>query len=193
MTPVAANACEAPWLARQCAPDVAVIECDIAVGMRLVRDLLRMHPALKVFIYGSTEDEREMTAWAEAGAAFILMHSVGLVDLVRSVRDAVRDEAPSVTTKTMVQGSSGTTTLVRAQFGCGELTQRERDVLQLIRLGLSNREVAETLCLALPTVKNHVQHVMRKLGVHRRGDAVQYLIGQSENLVHKECSSGAAA
>lgn len=58
--------------------------------------------------------------------------------------------------------------------GVVELTQRERDVLRLIAAGLSNREVAETLCVELPTVKNHVQHLMKKLGVHRRSDAAHY-------------------
>jgi DNA-binding NarL/FixJ family response regulator len=174
---VAAEASEARSVVSRCAPDVAVIELDVAVGLRLVRDLLRMHPALKVFIYGSTEDEREMNAWADAGAACIVLHSVSLADLVRSVTDAIRDGCRPAERRATVQGSSRTTSLVRVHVGPGDLTQREHDVLQLIGLGLSNREVAETLCLELPTVKNHVQHLMRKLGVHRRADAVRYLNG----------------
>lgn len=192
MTLVATNASEARTLARHRKPDAAIVELDVVVGLRLLRDLLRMHPALKVFIYGSNEDERETAAWAEAGAAFIVLHSVALVDLVRSVRDAVRDGAPRMATKTTVQGSEGMTSLVREQVSFAELTQREHDVLQLIGLGLSNREVAETLCLELPTVKNHVQHLMRKLGVHRRADAVEYLRSPSEDRVQREQSSGAA-
>jgi DNA-binding CsgD family transcriptional regulator len=62
-----------------------------------------------------------------------------------------------------------------------DLTRREREVTRLIALGLSNREIAETLCLELPTVKNHVQHLMRKLGVHRRADAAQMLEGRAIN------------
>jgi DNA-binding NarL/FixJ family response regulator len=175
ITLVVANASEARSLARQCTPDAAVIELDVTVGLRLVRDLRGMHPGLKIFVYGLAEDEREMTAWAEAGVALIVLHSVALVDLVCAVCDALRNGYPSLPTTARVQGSSGMTSLISARVGVAGLTQRERDVLQLISLGLSNREVAETLCLELPTVKNHVQHLMRKLGVHRRDDAVQYL------------------
>lgn len=191
----AVTATDARSVARACKPDVAVIELEIAVGLRLVRDLCRMKPSLKVFIYGSDDDEREMKAWAEAGAEFIVMRSVSLADLVLSVSNLARGNGASFTTSASVDlhRPTGVIRFVPGQStGYAELTQREHDVLRLIGLGFSNREVAETLCLELPTVKNHVQHLMRKLGVHRRTDAVQYLKGQDGDQVRRE-QSGAAA
>ena len=49
------------------------------------------------------------------------------------------------------------------------LTAREREVMQLIALGRSNKEIAARLSIRLPTVKNHVHHILEKLQLHRRG------------------------
>jgi DNA-binding NarL/FixJ family response regulator len=51
------------------------------------------------------------------------------------------------------------------------LTTREREVLELIDEGLSNKQIAQHLSIELPTVKNHVHHILGKLGVHRRTEA----------------------
>lgn len=173
---VAASAAEARLRARSVAPSVALIELDVSVGLKLVRDLVRDHPALNVFVYGSTDDDRELAAWAEAGATRIVMRTVSLTDLVRSVCEVVclsgsNDRAVTVT----VHHAAGFTSVVREISPAGaDLTQRELDVLRLIAAGLSNREIADTLFLEVPTVKNHVQHLMRKLGVHRRFEAARY-------------------
>lgn len=171
----AASSSEARPFARTFAPDIALLELDVAIGLRLVRDLLRDHPLLRVFVYGSTDDEREVAAWAEAGVARIVVRTVPLQELVRSVREAACVGASADRAKAIVHRAAGPTNLIRGKPGGSvDLTQRERDVLQLIAVGLSNREIADTLSLGLPTVKNHVQHLMRKLGVHRRSDAALY-------------------
>ena len=51
------------------------------------------------------------------------------------------------------------------------LTRREREILELIDEGLSNKQIAQRLRIELPTVKNHVHHILGKLGVHRRAEA----------------------
>ena len=63
-----------------------------------------------------------------------------------------------------------------------DLTPREREVLSLIALGLSNSEIAERLTLELGTVKNHVHHILEKLNVSSRQDAVAYLVALEESL-----------
>lgn len=172
---VAASVSEARSRARIVAPNIALLELDVAVGLKLVRELVRDHPALTMFVYGSSDDAREVAAWAEAGATRIVMRTVSLTDLVRYVCDAARAGEPQGRTLALVHGSAGTTSVLRAvPVGTAELTQRELDVLRLVAAGLSNREIADTLFLGLPTVKNHVQHLMRKLGVHRRSDAARY-------------------
>jgi DNA-binding CsgD family transcriptional regulator/adenylylsulfate kinase-like enzyme len=70
-----------------------------------------------------------------------------------------------------------------------ELTPREREILGLIDLGLSNKEIAADLAIRLPTVKNHVHHILEKLGAHRRGQAtaiVRMSSGQAVNAGESE-------
>jgi two-component system nitrate/nitrite response regulator NarL len=62
------------------------------------------------------------------------------------------------------------------------LTPREREIIDLIDSGLSNKEIASQLQIELPTVKNHVHRILGKLGVRRRGEAVARLRGADLGL-----------
>jgi DNA-binding NarL/FixJ family response regulator len=66
------------------------------------------------------------------------------------------------------------------------LTAREIQILRLLESGLSNQEVAQHLCIALPTVKNHVHSVLRKLGVSTRGEAAAYARSMRRNEIANE-------
>jgi DNA-binding NarL/FixJ family response regulator len=57
----------------------------------------------------------------------------------------------------------------------GHLTRREAEVAGLIDAGLSNKQIAQRLCIEVPTVKNHVHNILEKLQVHRRGEAAAML------------------
>ena len=181
---VPVSSAEARSRARVCPPDIALIELDIAVGLKLMRDLVRDHPALRLFIYGSADDERELGAWAGAGASRIFISTISLRDLARSVYEAGRLDAQADQARVIVHRTFDVISVHRRTCGVGaNLTRREQDVLRLIAIGLSNREVAQMLSLELPTVKNHVQHLMRKIGVHRRADAARYW-SENQTLTH---------
>lgn len=160
---IPARVSDARRLIREHSPELALLELETAIGLRLVRDLLASLPALKVFAYGLADDEREQRAWAAAGVFCILARDTPLLNIV----DVMCAQGVAAATSAPLRRDRAVSAAL--------LTRRESDVLQLIALGLTNREVADTLCLELPTVKNHIQHVMRKLGVHRRGDAARYL------------------
>ncbi|GEM_PF-4257448 len=66
---------------------------------------------------------------------------------------------------------------------CIFLTRREREILQLLEKGLSNKDIAVRLEIEVQTVKNHVRHVFVKLGLKRRSEAVRYL-PEHRGLVH---------
>ena len=55
------------------------------------------------------------------------------------------------------------------------LTRRETEIIELIEQGLTNKQIAQQLCIELPTVKNHVHHILGKLEVQRRGEAAAML------------------
>ena len=74
------------------------------------------------------------------------------------------DQVPGVTVRAVVDE--------RARADDAGLTAREREVLELLDRGLSNKEIARELCIQVSTVKNHVHHILEKLGVGRRSAAV---------------------
>lgn len=180
---VSASPSEARAVTRESAPDVALIQLDVAIGLRLVRDLLAVRPTLKVLAYGLGKDERELSAWAGAGVTRLIGRSATLAELVRSVWAAgAFATAPTPDANTELVRRAGGAGSSRGEIALGALfTPREFDVLQLIAVGLTNREIANTLCLELPTVKNHVQHVLRKVGVHRRAEAARFLAEATNN------------
>jgi DNA-binding NarL/FixJ family response regulator len=59
------------------------------------------------------------------------------------------------------------------------LTERENQIVHLLELDLTNKQIAERLCIEIPTVKNHVHSLLAKLGVRRRGDAAAVLRGRA--------------
>jgi DNA-binding NarL/FixJ family response regulator len=65
-----------------------------------------------------------------------------------------------------------------------ELTARELEILELVDAGLSNKEIAAHLAIEVATVKNHVHHILEKLGVHRRAEAVAVMRRSRVPRVH---------
>ena len=59
--------------------------------------------------------------------------------------------------------------------GVGALSHREREIVQLVDSGMSNKEIASRLHIEMATVKNHMHHILHKLGVQRRGEAAAAL------------------
>ena len=110
-----------------------------------------------------------------AGATGFLLKSMPREQLVAAVRTAVSGDsllAPTLLRRLLddfVRRSGSTTATVP---GIGELTAREEEVLRLVSRGLSNAEIADELVLGEGTVKTHVAHVLAKLGVRDRVQAV---------------------
>ncbi len=120
----------------------------------------------------AAETEAAMLAWAEAGVRGYVAADAGRDDLVVTLRRVARGEAVypprfvAVVFRRIAALSAG-------DFGQGaRLTAREREVLELIRRGGSNKEIADSLVISLATVKNHVHNILEKLGATRRQDAV---------------------
>ena len=111
-----------------------------------------------------------------AGASGFLLKDVAPADFVNAIRIIASGEAlisPSVTRRLLdrfarLSVPADETHAERLR----ELTEREREVLKLVAHGLSNREIAEKLVLAEPTVKTHVSHLLIKLGLRDRAQLV---------------------
>ena len=135
-------------------------------GVAATAALRERAPRIRVLILTTFDSESDVLPAIEAGAIGYLLKDALPEDLMRAVRAAARGEsvlAPSVTQHLMGQ--------IRRP-GAGTLTDREREVLQLVANGSSNREAATALFIGEASIKTHLQHIYDKLGVRDRASAV---------------------
>ena len=170
----AENGVEAVAAAEECDPDVILMDIRMPGldGIEATRRL-RRHKVLVLTTFGLDEYIVEAL---RAGASGFLTKDVPRQELVAAVRAVADGDAvlsPAVT-RQLLDRVAGRLPTVRdaAPGGLAALTEREREVLQLIAAGLSNAEIAERLFVSEATVKTHVGRILAKLGLRDRVQAV---------------------
>ncbi|QMW66497.1 response regulator transcription factor [Mumia sp. ZJ1417] len=150
------------------AADVVLMDLRMP-GMDGVAATAALHeraPSVRVLILTTFDSESDVLPAIEAGAIGYLLKDALPDELMRAVRAAARGEAvlaPSATQHLMGQ--------VRRP-GASTLTDREKEVLQLVANGSSNREAAQALFIGEASIKTHLQHIYGKLGARDRASAV---------------------
>ena len=158
------------------APHVLVLDPAMPDSTELIHELKGSGAEPKVVVFSSTPNERDVIRFAEAGVAGYVTPECSAARVAAVIRCAVRGEllcSPRVA-GTLLRRVSALAPR-RARPDDAPLTSREREVAALVGEGLSNQQIARTLCIELPTVKNHVHHILEKLEVARRGEAVAQL------------------
>jgi two-component system nitrate/nitrite response regulator NarL len=151
-------------------PDVVLLDMAMEADPGFVRGLVHRIPAPVVVL--GVEDE-DVLAWAESGIAGFVTREGAVSDLVASVASAARGElvcSPQVAFG-MLRRLGDLASQPAPAVPSARLTHRELEVLRLIAGGLSNKEIANRLGVALSTVKNHVHNILEKLQVVRRHEA----------------------
>jgi DNA-binding NarL/FixJ family response regulator len=165
---------EALAVAMHVEPEVAVVDVRLGDGngITLCRELRSKPNPPACLMLTAFDDEEAMVGAIMAGAAGYLLKQVRGQDVVYAVREvaAGRSLLDPVSTARVLDKMRHPPTDELAT-----LTERERDVLELIGQGLSNREIAERLFLAEKTVKNYVTSVLAKLGMQRRTQAAAWI------------------
>jgi len=174
---------------REIAPDVVL--CDLAprTGLPSVPPFLRSEGAPKLIALVSDLDVAAAIVLASARIAGVLAREASLLDLEQAVLGVRRGEFPCSPSVVPVLAATlqyfanewGAEALERAVGAATgrqavSLTRREADVVRLIRLGLSNKEIAQTLSIAVSTVKNHVHRILEKTGAEGRAQATRLLL-----------------
>lgn len=151
--------------------DVALIDMGMSDGAEVIERILQGSPRSRAVAMAIHDLPDDLVAAATAGATGYLSRDAAKEELVEALYRTSRGE--------VVCSSSIAATLVRfvAHPGSGgmreeelPLTSRERQIVELITQGMSNKEIARRLYIALPTVKNHIHHILEKLEVPRRMD-----------------------
>ncbi len=155
-------------------PDVAIV--DIAMpkldGIEVTKKIKECCPATAVLILTAYDDDQFIFRLLEAGAAGYLLKSVRSQELVEAVRALNQGESvlhPAVARKVLDYFASGK---IREQDPLEILSQREMEIIKLVTMGLSNKDIADQLFLSIRTVQHHLGSIFSKLGVGSRTDAV---------------------
>lgn len=178
----AANGREAVALCRELRPDLAILDVRMPVldGLAATRAIRADSPATRVMIVTLYEDPDYLLKALRAGAAGYVLKDSSQRSFLAAVREVLRGES-------FVNGDL-TVRLLQRLPGLGlppppraapeSLTARERDVLRLVVLGKTNREIGRELAISLSTVKMHVEHIIAKLGVVDRTQAAVRAVEQ---------------
>jgi DNA-binding NarL/FixJ family response regulator len=159
-------------------PDVVLL--DLALpdlhGLEVARQLRALTPAARVVVLSAYDDEEYVLAALEAGAAAYLLKTVRgqeVIDTIRAVEEGQVVLHPAIAARLRQA--------VRPAAGAGAdptLSAREREILRLAAQGLHNKEIASALALSVRTVEGHLSHILTKLGVSSRTEAVLYGVAQ---------------
>jgi DNA-binding NarL/FixJ family response regulator len=161
---------------RERQPDVVLVDARNRKVIPILRQACDEHAGCHVVVLGVDEQEDDIVACARLGAAGYISRSTPLESLLSVLQSITRDEmicSPRVAAMLFRRLSRAATRETLKTDGHPRLSGREREILELIDAGLSNKEIAQRLHIQLSTVKNHVHHILQKLGVNRREEAVE--------------------
>ena len=174
----ASNGQEAVEVAAKVQPDVVLMDVRMPIlnGVRATRRLKRSLPQCRVIVLTTFDDDEYVFDALRAGAAGYLLKDVKSTRLVEAIRATARGESilePTVAAKVIAEFTRVSSLVPSAQMAqlVEPLSERELEILALIARGASNNEIADQLFIAEGTVKNHVTHILGKLGVRDRTQA----------------------
>ena len=165
--------------------DLVLADMSLPEAALVVQGMIRAVPRLRVVALGVAETEADVMTCIETGICGYVSRDASLAELCSVLEHAMRGEAvcPPHITAGLIRRIAVLSEAVRApsagQAALDRLTVREREVVHLLGLGMSNRQIANKLGIAICTAKNHVHNVLEKLGVTRRADAVRLVRQES--------------
>jgi DNA-binding NarL/FixJ family response regulator len=171
----AANGAEAVSLAQTLQPDIVLMDLQMPGinGIEATRRIVQTSPHIGVIVVTMFEDDDSIFAALRAGARGYVLKGADQAEIVRVLEAVARGEAlfgPSIAARVMNYFAAPRPQAQAEVFP--ELTEREREVLQLIARGHSNGDIAEQLVISLKTVRNHVSNIFSKLQVADRAEAI---------------------
>lgn len=167
-------------------PDIVLMDINMPKGggLHATRVIAERYPDVAVIVLTIHDDEQYLFELISAGArGYLLKDSdpARVVEAIRYVHEGGSYVPPDLMSKVLGQfrrlhNAEAPAANRRSRHGTGTLTEREREILQLIVDGRSNAEIAAALYISEKTVKNHVTNLLRKLGLADRTQAAVYAL-----------------
>ncbi len=188
----ATNGKEAIEKVSQLSPEVVLMDIAMPVmgGVEATRRIRKDNPEIGVLVLTQYEDSEYILSMLKAGAKGYIAKTATAAELVAAIRAVNKGESflyPSATTALIKEY------LTRARGEQSEyerLTDREREILQLVAEGRPNQEIADRLFISVKTVLRHRTSIMEKLGFHNRTELIKYAISKGLIDVPRKIESG---
>ena len=181
----AANGRQAVENGERFKPDIAIVDIGMPElnGLEATRQILKMSPSTEVLVLTMHQSEEVVAEVLKAGARGYVLKSDADQNLIAAM-EALLQHKPFLT--------SGVTDVLLSEFLSGSasldarsgrnVTPREREIIQLLAEGKSNKEVAAVLNVSTRTIETHRANIMHKLGIHSLSGLVRYAI--RNKIVH---------
>jgi DNA-binding NarL/FixJ family response regulator len=178
--------------ARRLDPDVVLMDVRMPDldGIEATRELTRVAPRARVLILTTFEQDDYVFGALRAGASGFLLKRTRPEDLIEAVHTVAAGESllsPSVTRRVIDRMAQQPAPDLADQAKLRELTAREREVLELVARGLSNREIATQLVVEESTIRSHIRRILMKLDLR---DRIQIVIFAYETGVTRPAPTG---
>ncbi|TCJ20314.1 response regulator transcription factor [Rubrobacter taiwanensis] len=176
----ASNGLEALHLCRRVRPDLVLMDVRMPEldGLAATRSIKRRFPDISVLMLTMYENQDYLLEAIRAGAAGYVLKDAPQQHLVTAIRKVLEGETTlnrAMANKLIYDLANNAPRpggILSSGTSSHSLTPRELEVLELLALGKTNREIAQQFVLSVGTIKNHVEHIISKLGVSDRTQAV---------------------
>ncbi|MGF7185044.1 DNA-binding NarL/FixJ family response regulator [Desulfitispora alkaliphila] len=178
----ASNGIEALELAKEVMPDIILMDINMPQcnGIEATKLIKKQLPYVKIVMLTVCEDDQHLFEAVKSGASGYLLKNLEPDNLVSSLLEVVKGEAPispSMATKIMNEFAQVTNPKPEPN-AINDLTKREKEVLEMLIDGLTNKEIAKELSISENTVRNHIRNIFDKLHIENRVQAATYALQQ---------------
>jgi DNA-binding NarL/FixJ family response regulator len=181
------SAGDAIRLTRDLLPEIILLDLDMPDGgLEAARTIANEFPVTKIVILTASEDDDHLIAALRIGARAYILKGVAARELLRILRAVAAGESyvpPALAASLLLEMHEPGTRSREPENPINELTERERDILEGLAAGLSNKEIGQKLYLSEKTVKHYMTNILQKLQVRNRVEAA--LLAQRSGKVEK--------